>query len=346
MLPPQQKKKKSFTSFVNACSYNLSSHLYNSVVKSQFKPFTFNLKYVLQGVTYTEQPTSNNNIAKHLSTLFRITYRNGFTYHLPHCSLTTDAGWGCTLRSIQMLFLNSLIRLQEPNPGFGDDAAEKVQQNFIIHSMEERREYVQLIEDTPKQEAVLSLYKMFNLKIVRQNNQKGTNYLSPSTCAIALSQLVEMWDQRPCHVIYSNTFPKEIQPNTLLMISAPLNEKTISCLDNTFVGGVVCGVDTKAIYVCGRTGNMLLLLDPHFVQKAHEDGDFDIVDYSVKPSDLRMVRLTELVFGNCIWGILVREDNIEILKNWCKTSLGVTNEEEIREMVSVGNEEGFEVLDF
>ena len=80
------------------------------LTKSKFQTFTYKFEYILQGVKYTEEPNGLNEISKHLSTLYKVTYRNGFSYHLPHCSLTTDAGWGCTLRSIQMLFLNSLIQ--------------------------------------------------------------------------------------------------------------------------------------------------------------------------------------------------------------------------------------------
>ncbi|KAL7719528.1 Cysteine protease [Entamoeba marina] len=343
---PRQPKKKSFASFVNACSYNLSSHLYNSVSKTSFQPFSFNLSYTIQGVNYKEYPSPGNVVCTHLQTLFLVTYRNGFSYHLPHCSLTTDAGWGCTIRSIQMLFLNSLVRLKEPNPGNGPNVQEIIQQNLVVRPMDQRREFVQLIEDTPRQEAVLSIHKMFDLEIVRKNNQKGTNYLPPSTCATALSQLVEMWDNRPCHVLFSTNFPSNIQSNTLLMLSAPLNERTVNCLDSHFVSGVVCGVGTKAIYVLGHSGNLLLLLDPHFVQKAHEGGDFDIADYTVNNKDVKMVGLREIAFGNCVWGLLVRDENVKELKQWVKENLGIGGEDEVREMVSAGDEEGFEVLDF
>ncbi|ELP85881.1 hypothetical protein EIN_133850 [Entamoeba invadens IP1] len=343
---PQKKKQKSFASYVNACSYNLSSHFYNSVIKSKFEPFAFNFEYTIQGVKYVEYPTDGSQIAKHLSTLFKVTYRNGFTYHLPHCSLTTDAGWGCTIRSVQMLFLNSLIRIQEPDPGFDKDSQTKMKKGFLVHPMDVRREYVQLIEDTPRKEAVLSIHKMFDLEVVRKNNQKGTNYLSPSTCATAISVLMEQWDERPCHVMFVQTFPKHVEPNTILMVLAPLNERTQCCLDYPFVSGVVCGVETRAIYVVGHSGGVLLLLDPHHVQKAHEDGDFDITDYSVRTKDIKMVGLSQLAFGNCIWSFLVRDNNLEVIRDVAKTKLGVTLEEDIREMKTTGDEEGFEVLEF
>ena len=347
----QQKKKRSLLSFINATGYNISSHVYNSVVKSKFAPFNFNFLYYIQGIPYTGEPTLNTNVRKHLSTLFKVTYRNGFSYHLPHCSLTTDAGWGCTLRSMQMLFLNCLIRLQERSPpipnGKNTEAIHTwIVNNINLKTMAERREYVQLIEDTPNKEAVLSIHKMFDVEIIRRNNQKGTKYLSPSTCATALSVLIELWENRPCHMIFSPHFPNEIQPNTILMIAAPLTEKTIKCLDSHFVGGVVCGVDSKAIMVIGHCGNMLLLLDPHHVQKAHDDGNFDINDYSVRNKDVKMVGLNEIAHGNCIWGLLVRENNIDALREFCRNELGVSPENEVRDMVSVGDDNGFEILEF
>ena len=351
MLPQQQKKKRSLLSFINATGYNISSHVYNTVVKSKFTQFNYNFLYYVQEVHYTGEPQMNTSIRKHLSTLFRVTYRNGFSYHLPHCSLTTDAGWGCTLRSIQMLFLNSLVRLQEapppiPNGKNTEEIHDFIKNHLNVKTMAERREYVQLIEDSPNREAVLSLHKMFDVEVIRRNNQKGTKYLSPSTCATALSVLVELWENRPCHVLFSPHFPINIQPNTILMVSAPLTEKTINCLDSHFVGGVVCGVDSKAICVIGHSGNMLLLLDPHHVQKAHDDGNFDINDYSVRNKDVKMVGLTEIAHGNCIWGLIVRENNIEALREWCKRELGISSEDEVRDMVSCGDDNGFEILEF
>ena len=347
MLPPQEKKKKSLSSYVNACTYNASSHLYNSVIKSKFKTFTFpQMIYVIQGVQYKGEAAEGTELRKHLDTLFRVTYRNGFSYHLPHCSLTTDAGWGCTIRSMQMLYLNSLVRLQQPDPGNDQKAArENVKQNMQVFTNEIRREYVELIEDVPKAEAIFSLYKMFNLQIIRSNNQKGTKYLSPSLCATAFQQLNELWDERKCNVIASSTFPKDVQENTILFLSAPLNSNTIDALDYTFVGGVVTGVDNKAFCVIGRCGNCLILLDPHPVQKATENGDI-MIEYYVKNKNVNLVELDKVAFGNAIWSILLRKDNIEYVKKWCKDHLGISYEGDVKTMVSVGEEDGFEVLEF
>lgn len=49
-------------------------------------------------------------IRRHSESLMRFTYRNRFPALLPYNDITSDAGWGCMLRSAQMLMAQALQR--------------------------------------------------------------------------------------------------------------------------------------------------------------------------------------------------------------------------------------------
>lgn len=88
---------------------------FNSLVKSDRKTVTVLLGNVYERVDACDAEDSTDNeevkaqLRRHISSLFRLTYRRDFPALAPY-PITSDAGWGCMLRSAQTLMANTFLR--------------------------------------------------------------------------------------------------------------------------------------------------------------------------------------------------------------------------------------------
>ena len=108
--------------------------------------------------------------------IFWLTYRGGFIPMRPPSSFTSDAGWGCMLRSAQMLLAEVLVRhlgasWRQRNPA--SDAHRNMLRWFL---------------DAPKYFAFYSIHRM--TECGRQFGKKPGEWYGPNTVALVLRDLV------------------------------------------------------------------------------------------------------------------------------------------------------------
>lgn len=178
---------------------------------------------------------------------------------------TSDAGWGCMLRTAQMMLGECLQR--------------------HLKSKEDKRHILKLFIDAPKH------YSMFSIHNICMHGKKyGMNvgeWYGPTTASIVLRDLVNGNGENLGNLVSYSTddnviYLDEILSLTMnfsksLLIFCPIrlglnkvNEKYVSplikLLQHPQCVGFVGGKPMKSLYFVGSFEDQLLYLDPHFVQ--------------------------------------------------------------------------------
>ena len=221
--------------------------------------------------------TEIHNVLKHMLSMYHLTYRYDFP---PLASFTTDVGWGCMLRSGQMLMSHvfSRHRIQK-----GWRFSDHVQSHTPLDSA-----YFQTLEmfiDTP--DAPFSIHKIATCGA--QMDIPIGQWFGPSTLCHALRRLTNDQDNIPISVhvaldsvldmsqvtIPSNTSHAVTPPCALILVPIRLGLNTLQpefipqlLAFFTWPGfaGVVGGKPRASLYFIGRQDTSLFYLDPHRVQ--------------------------------------------------------------------------------
>ena len=198
------------------------------------------------------------------------TYRRGIPHPIGGM-MTSDAGWGCMIRSGQSMIGEALIRsllgrkfgLLE---GFQDD---KVLSSYIF--------IIEQFLDRP--DATFSLHKISQAGFKKCSRAIG-EWFAPSVLGHSLASLlaspirIMMFPDRtiPLSKVKEKPFP------VLLLVPARLGigdrpdpgyySVIFKCLELGCSVGIVGGLPQRSFYFMGYYANKLIYLDPHFVQDA------------------------------------------------------------------------------
>jgi len=151
--------------------------------------FIFDKRYELGSIAQSEagkEPESAEYSAflADFKAVVWLTYRKNFTPMKPPSSFTTDTGWGCMLRSAQMLLAQVLVR----HLGKGEWG-----RCFPVAS-DAHRNLLRWFLDAPKYFAFYSIHRM--TECGRQYGKEPGEWYGPTTVALVLRDLVASHRQR------------------------------------------------------------------------------------------------------------------------------------------------------
>jgi len=248
---------------------------------------------------------------------FLFTYRSGFS-PLPNSNITSDAGWGCSLRVVQMLVAQAMSQVV-----FGRDWKSSESGN-----PKEREMVKELFLDSP--EATFSLHRMCAKGEQTMKKPVGTWY-GPTTAAKVAHQVLldrpakylqtclfsdgvfnplkvqEMFQVRPVPILIM-LCTKLGEGDTLEQFYFPTIRKVFSL--QWFQG--LCSGDssTSAHYFVAASKNYCYYLDPHTVRPALIDQVLDCGEWHPgKTSGHGVLSLPySLLNSSCCFGFLVRNE--------------------------------------
>eukprot|EP00826_Nyctotherus_ovalis_P063715 TRINITY_DN9345_c0_g2_i7.p1 TRINITY_DN9345_c0_g2~~TRINITY_DN9345_c0_g2_i7.p1 ORF type:complete len:295 (-),score=64.41 TRINITY_DN9345_c0_g2_i7:193-1077(-) len=195
-----------------------------------------------------------------------------------------DSGWGCMLRSGQMLLANSLMRHL-----FGNEFSLKM----LEDSKENRVKYLSVLmefmDNLKDSEAAFSIGNVVEIGLLKYK-MTPKNWYGPSIIASILSQLNNThkpFKDLKTLVFTENTVyldqltsPDNFKTTSLLVFVVfrlglksidPSNyQEVIRLLDLPQCTGMIGGQVKGALYFVGHQDNELIFLDPHVVQNAVE----------------------------------------------------------------------------
>ena len=136
---------------------------------------------VILGTPYRE--SSKNDIRVHVSSLFRFTYRKDFPTLNPY-PISSDAGWGCMLRSAQMLMA---CALQRHLLGRDWRKSDKIS---VLRATNHYCDILKLFSDYPGPPHVYSIHHLVQCGM-RYDKLPG-EWFGPSTAALVLRDLTKL----------------------------------------------------------------------------------------------------------------------------------------------------------
>ncbi len=116
-------------------------------------------------------------LLRHFRNIAWMTYRSGFVPMKPPSSFMTDAGWGCMLRSAQMLLAQVLVRHLGPSEWGQRAPASHAHRNLLRWFL-----------DAPKYFCFYSIHRM--TECGRQYGKQPGEWYGPHTAALVLRDLV------------------------------------------------------------------------------------------------------------------------------------------------------------
>jgi cysteine protease ATG4 len=231
-----------------------------------------------------------------------VTYRSGFCPIGPS-GLTTDAGWGCTIRSGQMLMANCLL-VHFKGREWRRSQGETEQQ----HERESERDILSLFFDTEAPEHYLSIHN-----IIKQGQSFGIvagHWVGPFVLSQTLEKIINCKESSSSKKKRSSSSPKKKKkrkmPFALYLVSErgggggiptlyrseaqsrgypqliliPLTLGHTPSINPRYIPqiltvlsmgqcvGIIGGKPGSSVYVIGRQGDRLLYLDPHTLKPA------------------------------------------------------------------------------
>ncbi|NXY54014.1 ATG4D protease, partial [Callaeas wilsoni] len=232
-----------------------------------------------------------------------LTYRSGFPA-LPGTPRTTDCGWGCTLRSAQMLLGQGLVlhllgRGEGPPQPGRDPQTSMGPQNLggaprapprqypllpsRLDAEQRHRAIVSWFSDHPR--APFGIHRLVELG--REFGKSAGDWFGPAIAAHLLRGAVESCTETPGLAVYvaqdctvsGHGTPGAPEPRKrrglVLLVPArlggeSLNPVYVECvkelLQLRFCLGIIGGKPRHSLYFLGFQGDSLLYLDPHLCQ--------------------------------------------------------------------------------
>ena len=229
---------------------------------------------------FLEADNSTSRFLEDFQSRIFLPYREGFEpivipdiYNIT--TLVSDRGWGCTIRSTQMLVAQSLISLQIGRD-FRSSSATDEEIDIV-------RNIVWRFADTP--DAELSIHRIVRFGAERLDKPPGT-WFGPSSAAVAVRNV---WlPSNRIGVLYfpdGSANPDEISANLLahpegliLLFGHRLGlhsidlsiykEELMRLFQFPMFQGMVGGDSRRAFYIPAVSDNYLYYLDPHVVYPA------------------------------------------------------------------------------
>jgi cysteine protease ATG4 len=227
-----------------------------------------------------------SQVAVHVQSIPYMTYRKGFLpldkepgFH----AITSDSGWGCTLRVSQMMAALSLVRAAR-----GDEASNA---HILRYFMD--KEDIQC--------APLSIHT-----IMKHGEMFGAvpgRWMGPYVASQSISRSINKCPDVPlrAHVVhsqggapvmYAETLRKELvnisgDPDTPILLLIPLvlgstntiqdvySPQVLAVLEIQQSVGIIGGSSSSSYFFIGHQGDHVVYLDPHIVQPAVTDVDND-----------------------------------------------------------------------
>ena len=361
---------KSVFNFCKQNGYNVLSSFYNVVPHDDDqKPiFVGGADFYILGVKYETKKLSKEYkvedasqilqyasmaLFSRMKNLICCTYRSNYAV-LSNSTLTTDVGWGCTIRAVQMLICNSIQQIKY-NPKLLDTKVPYVPTNSEV-------QYVVFpVLDIDSPAAPLSIHNLYKRKGINEVNKTGANHLPSSIVSREYCELVNSWKQCVIRCVFcaNSKIPddqlraKPFKP-TLVFVPVVFDSDNMSKLKmvytNSLFSGMVGGVGDRAIYIFGFNANQFIYLDPHTVYPACPDiAHIDLPSYSAI-DQTRKKFFIHTIFPQKIdkfvtFGFLLKkESDIDAFMTLVDEAFGINNKS--KEMKKSTELDGFEVLDF
>lgn len=280
---PPKSSETSVTSYSEDDSWSFSKALHRAreSVQTYFtspllSPHIFNLEDIfLSGLHYefTDDNEQNELIAKcaveHFRSKIWLTYRKNFP-RIFDSLWTTDAGWGCMLRSMQMLLADSLVR-HYLTPKW----------RYKTNRRRHHPNYGQILRsfcDFP--DCSFSIHQMLEHGACFRKSV-GT-WFGPGECAYMIQQCVHS-SLSSLKVVLANDgvlYSEDIddivknQKSTNLLILVPVRlgldfipkvyfSSIFDCLQMPYCVGIAGGKPKRSLFFPGYQGDRLFYLDPH-----------------------------------------------------------------------------------
>lgn len=208
------------------------------------------------------------NIKKHIKSFIFISYRFGF----PLChNLDSDIGWGCTIRSSQMMMAS------------------------ILQNIYNKKDLINKFIDNDKN--CYSIHNFVDYGKVIMDIKPG-NWFGPNNCCHCISQFIKN-EEQDINVYITDSFNRTIYMdeigdlfNKKLLLLIPMRlglnniqENYINDLIKMFdienFYGIIGGKSNSSYYFIGYNDNYLYALDPHFVNR-YDDRDKYNTDTPIK----------------------------------------------------------------
>ena len=290
---------------------------------------------------------------------FRIRNLNWFTYRkgfdkLPNSSLTTDVGWGCTIRTMQMMISNAMQIIYYNKEFLSTVEPYNPTQKEKLHS-------IMPFIDSLSPNSPLSIHPVYTNKHIMNQNKSGCSYLAPSVVAKAFVEIINEWKNSPIRCVLSSnvTLPLQelkkppFQP-TLVFLPVVLNYDIKSNIkmvyEHKLFAGIVGGIGDRSIYIYGFHALQFLYLDPHYVQNATKNvAQIDFKDFSPLNNTLQRFELHSLDINQldefCVFGFVCK--NLHEVDDFVKLATTVFQIQK-KQRLTTGSADigGFEVLDF
>ena len=285
--------------------------------------------------------------------LIWFSYRKGFE-KLPNSSLTTDVGWGCTIRTMQMMIANAIQIISY------DKAMFSITEPYNPTQQEKLKSLVPFL-DSPSPNSPLSIHHAYMNKHIMSQNKSGCSYLAPSVVGKAFVELISEWKNSPLRCVMSSnvTLPieqikKPLFKPTLIFLPVVLNYDIKSNMkmiyDNKLFAGIVGGIGDRSIYIYGFHALQFLYLDPHYVQQAVKSvaqinfKSYSPFDNAANKFELRSMDINQLD-EFCIFGFVCK--NLHEVDDFVKLATSVFQIQKKARLKEGGDDiGGFEVLDF
>jgi len=263
---------------------------------------------------FTTDDGSNENVAQDFLNHFRskvyLTYRKHFP-SLSDTMWTTDAGWGCMLRSMQMLLADALI-VHYLRPDWRYSPSKRRHPNYA--------QILRSFCDYP--DCMFSIHSLLS----QNSSKKAGTWFGPGECAYMVQKCVHSSLNglkvvlASDGVLYSEDVESVItQENSYVLILIPVRlgldfippthySSILDCLKMQNSVGIAGGKPKRSLFFPGFQGNRLFYLDPHKCQATvHPSHDFCRNSSCWHSNIVHSIEVSELdpsmCFGfYCTWG--------------------------------------------